>query len=275
MKAGIIDGKAIASQIKEELKEKIKALGRKPELVIIWVGKNPATSAYIRQKEKVAAELGINFEVIRYDSDVSLAQVKRKIIELNLDKAVDGFIVQTPLPEQISGREIAALINPQKDVDGANPVSPFSGATPKAIIELLQRSKIEISGKSAVIVGRSDLVGKPVASLLLENNATVTICHSKTPNLAQFSKTADILVVAIGKPKFITQEMVKKGAVVIDVGINRVSGKLVGDVDFENVAKVAGFITPVPGGVGPMTVAMLFSNLLQACLFRNLDTPSQ
>jgi len=275
MRAGIIDGKAIAEQIKEELKDKIRALGRKPKLVIIWVGENPVTAAYIRQKEKVAAELGINFEIIKYEDSVTLAQVKRKIIELNLNKAVDGFIIQTPLPPQLPEEEIFATINSAKDVDGANPASSFKGATPLGIIELLKRSGRQIAGKHAVVIGRSNLVGKPTAALLLQNNATVTICHSKTPNLAQFSKTADILVVAIGKPRFITEEMVKKGAVVIDVGINRVSGKLVGDVDFENVQKVASFLTPVPGGVGPMTVAMLFDNLVQACLFRNLDTPSQ
>ncbi len=272
MRAGIIDGKAIAFQIKEELKENIRALGREPKLVIIWVGDNPATAAYIRQKERVAAELGINFEVIRYDSDVSLAQIKRKIIELNSDKSVDGFIIQTPLPSQLPEEEIFAIINSAKDVDGVNPASYFKGATPLGIIELLKRSGRQIAGKHAVVIGRSNLVGKPTAALLLQNNATVTICHSKTPNLAQFSKTADILVVAIGKPRFITEEMVKKGAIVIDVGINKVSGKLVGDVDFENVQKVASFLTPVPGGVGPMTVAMLFSNLVQACLKKDLTS---
>ncbi len=271
MTAEIIDGKKIAEEVLSDIDDKVKLMKDKPGLALVLVGNNPASEIYVNSKEKKCKEIGIYCEKYNLEENTSEQELAELIIKLNNDKKIDGILVQLPLPKQINESVIEKIIA-EKDVDGFTETSLgklISGesniypATPKAIMKLIESTKINLEGKNAVVVGRSKIVGKPVALMLLEKNTTVTICHSKTKNLENYTKQADILVVAIGKPKLITKNMVKQGAVVIDVGINRVDGKIVGDVDFESVKEVASYITPVPGGVGPMTIAMLLDNLVK------------
>lgn len=272
----IIDGKQIAQEIKSEVKEAVEEIrkqGVAPGLAVVLVGENPASQVYVRQKEKACEEVGI----VSYKYELSEETTEEKLLsvvaELNADEKVHGILVQLPLPEQLDEKRVIEAISPAKDVDGFHPINmgrlltgepEFVPCTPQGVIELIERSGFEIRGQKAVIVGRSNIVGKPVAILLLMRHATITMCHTRTRDLAGETRQADILVVAAGRPGVITGEMVKEGVIVIDVGINRVKGKLVGDVDFETVSKKAKAITPVPGGVGPMTVAMLMKNTLKA-----------
>ena len=268
----IINGKKISGEIKDELKEKVDKLKVKPTLVVISVGDNPASKVYVGQKEKCAKYIGLNYEHKHYDriSDDELVKVIEK---LNKDSKVNGVIVQLPLPDGMDETKIVNTIIPEKDVDGLtylnaglllNNKTTMVSCTPKGIMELLRREKVDLVGANAVVIGRSILVGKPMMNLLINANATVTLCHSKTKDLAKVTKKADVLIVAIGKKHFITRDMVKRGAIVIDVGINRVDGKLYGDVDYDNVYPKVKKITPVPGGVGPMTVVMLMKNVIEA-----------
>ena len=288
--AQLIDGKAIAAQIRAEVRDDVIAwteTGRRPPyLAVILVGDDPASASYVRGKTKDAAEAGINSDTITYGTDLAEADLLAEIHRLNADDGVDGILVQLPLPAHIDEQKVIHAIDPAKDVDGFHPASigklvlgedGFQPATPAGIMQLLKRSGIPTSGRHAVIVGRSNIVGKPMANLLLQKgtDATVTICHSRTRDLADLTRSADILVAAIGRAGFITADMVKDGAAVIDVGINRVDDasrprgyRLVGDVDFAAVAEKAGWITPVPGGVGPMTRAMLLRNTLKAAQLR-------
>lgn len=273
MTAKIIDGKALAEQTRKEIKEKVKKLGKKPGLAVIIVGENPASQIYVKKKVEGCSEVGILSEKYELPADVPEKKLFELIEKLNRDEKINGILVQLPLPEHINEDSVINAINPEKDVDGFHPINVgrmligqnnFIPATPKGIIRLIESTGKEIEGKHAVVIGRSNIVGKPTAILLLQKNATVTICHSKTQNLKEITKQADIIVVAIGKPKFLKADMVKDNVVVIDVGVNRVNGKLFGDVDFEEVKKKASFITPVPGGVGPMTITMLLENTLKA-----------
>lgn len=273
MPAKIIDGRKIAEKIISELKSRIKGMKEKPGLALVLVGDNPASEIYVSSKEKTFKEVEGYCERHNIGKNTSEMDLLSLVTKLNNNPKIHGILVQLPLPKQIDEHLIINSILPHKDVDGFTPLNLgnlvsentiLAPATARACISLIESTGINIEGKNAVVVGRSRIVGKPVAMMLLEKGATVTICHSKTKNLAEHTKKADILVVAVGKPKLITKEMVKEGAVVIDVGINRVNGKIVGDVDFENVKEIAGFITPVPGGVGPMTIAMLMENTLKA-----------
>ena len=268
----IIDGKKVSGEIKDELKAKVGKLKIKPTLVVISVGDNPASKVYVGQKEKCANYIGINYQHMHYDS-ISDDELVKVIDKLNKDKKVNGVIVQLPLPNGMDETRIVNTIIPEKDVDGLtylnaglllNNKTSMVSCTPKGIMELLKREKVNLVGANAVVIGRSILVGKPMMNLLINANATVTLCHSKTKDLEKITKKADVLVVAIGKKHFITRDMVKRGAVVIDVGINRVDGKLYGDVDFDDVYSKVKKITPVPGGVGPMTVVMLMKNVIEA-----------
>ena len=275
--AQIIDGKKISQDIKDELKEKVTALkeaGMEPALAVIQVGNDPASSVYVRNKKKACEYIGIwslSYELPEETTEDALIELIEK---LNKDKTVNGILVQLPVPKHIDPDKIIRTISPEKDVDGFHPQNVgklvigeegFVSCTPAGVIQLLKRSGIEISRKNCVVVGRSNIVGKPMALLMLHENATVTIAHSKTKNLKELCQTADILIVAIGKPQFITADYVKEGAVVIDVGIHRdENNKLCGDVRYEEVAEKASAITPVPGGVGPMTIAMLMSNCVES-----------
>lgn len=270
----IIDGKKIARIIKEELREEIERKKLRPGLAVVLAGGNPASQIYVRHKKKACEFTGIrSFSHILPD-DTEEEELVKAIKKLNKDKKVHGILVQLPLPSHIDEKKILEAVAPEKDVDGFHPVNAgnlmagkntFVPCTPAGIIELLDRYSIDIAGKNAVVVGRSNIVGKPISMLLLKKNATVTICHSWTENLSEFTRKADILVAAAGKAKLITKDMVKNGGVVIDVGVNRLAGgKLSGDVDFENAKKIAKAITPVPGGVGPMTIAMLMKNCVKA-----------
>lgn len=269
----IINGKEISAKIKEELKKEIKNCFIKPGLSVIQVGNDEASNTYIKAKEKAASEVGINFNLYHFDEFCNEIEILNKIKELNSDEYVDGILLQLPLPDKFNEKKLINSINPNKDVDGLTDRSigrlvsgrrTLISCTPLGIIELLKEKNIQIEGKHVVIVGRSLLVGKPLISLFLNRNATVTVCHSKTNKLSEFTKTADILVVAIGKREYIKEDMIKEGSVVIDVGINRYNGSLYGDVAFDEVAKKASYITPVPGGVGPMTVTMLLKNTLKS-----------
>ncbi len=275
MSAQIIDGKAISAQIKDELKVKTAALlekGIKVTLAVILVGEDPASQVYVRNKKRACEYIGYNSLSYELPKDTSEEELLRLIDELNGREDVDGILVQMPLPGHINEKKVIDAISPDKDVDGFHPMNVgalcigeegFVSCTPAGVIQLLKRSGIEISGKECVVVGRSNIVGKPMSMLLLQENGTVTVCHSRTKDLNEVTKRADILVVAIGKPKFIDASYVKEGAVVIDVGIHRQDdGKLCGDVDYASVEPVASAITPVPGGVGPMTIAMLMYNCL-------------
>ena len=268
----IIDGKKISEEIKNELREKVLKMDKKPSLVVISVGDNPASSVYVRQKEKCANYIGINYQHLHFDS-ISDDELIKKIEQLNNDKDINGIIVQLPLPSGMDEVKIVNTIAPFKDVDGLtylnaglllNNKTSLVSCTPKGIMELLKRENVNLEGANAVIIGRSILVGKPMMNLLINANATVTLCHSKTKELEKITRKADILIVAIGKKEFIKKEMVKKNSIVIDVGINRVDNKLYGDVDYNDVYKKVKKITPVPGGVGPMTVVMLMKNVIEA-----------
>lgn len=273
----IIDGRSISNKIREELKVEIDNLkatkGITPGLAVIIVGDNPASRTYVNSKHKACEKIGVYSEVHNLDENVSEETLLSKIEQLNNDDKINGILVQLPLPKHINEKLVLEKIHPSKDVDGFHPISvgsmvvgndSFLPCTPHGIIKLLEYSNIEIEGKNAVVIGRSNIVGKPIAMLLLEKNATVTIAHSKTRNLKEVTKNADILIAAVGRPKFVTADMVKEGAVVIDVGINRIEEGLVGDVDYINVKDIAGHITPVPGGVGPMTITMLLYNTVKS-----------
>lgn len=280
--AKIIDGKQISLQIKDEVKAqtaKLKEEGIEVSLAVIQVGNDPASSVYVNNKKKACAYVGIKSLSYELDENISEDDLLDLINKLNNDDTVNGILVQLPLPKHINEDKIIKAISPKKDVDGFHPESVgrmcigqkgFLSCTPAGIIELLKRSDIDICGKECVIVGRSNIVGKPMALLMLRENATVTIAHSRTKNLQEVTKRADILIVAVGKPKFITGEYVKEGAAVIDVGIHRnENNKLCGDVDYDDVINKAGAITPVPGGVGPMTIAMLMHNCVESVLMDN------
>lgn len=275
----IIDGKMISSQIKDELRQKteeLKAKGIGIKLAVIQVGNDPASTVYVGNKKKACEYIGIESLAYELPEDTSEAELIELVEKLNHDVTVNGILVQLPLPKHISEDIIIQTISPLKDVDGFHPVSVgnlcigqpgFVSCTPAGIIQLLKRSGIDMVGKECVIIGRSNIVGKPMALLMLRENATVTITHSKTKDLKEVAKRADILIVAIGKPKMITSEYIKEGAVVIDVGIHRdENNKLCGDVDYESVAPLCSAITPVPGGVGPMTIAMLMNNCVEAII---------
>ena len=273
----IIDGKTISGQIKDELKEKAakkKETGVNITLAVIQVGEDPASSVYVRNKKKGCEYIGIGSESYELPEQTTQEDLLKLIDELNQKEEINGILVQLPLPSHIDEDTVIKAIDPKKDVDGFHPQSVgalcigqpgFVSCTPAGIIQLLKRSGITIAGKECVVLGRSNIVGKPMAILLLRENATVTIAHSRTQNLKEVTNRADILIVAIGKPKMITADYIKEGAVVIDVGINRdENGKLCGDVDFESAAPVCSAITPVPGGVGPMTIAMLLNNCMES-----------
>jgi methylenetetrahydrofolate dehydrogenase (NADP+)/methenyltetrahydrofolate cyclohydrolase len=280
--AVIIDGNKIAQEIRNEVREHALALKGKtgivPGLAVILVGEDQASLVYVSRKAKVCAEIGFLSREYKLPADTSETELLNIIRELNVDKAIHGILVQLPLPQHISTNKIIAAIDPQKDVDGFHPYNVgslvsgnplFIPCTPRGIMELISRTGIEIAGKEAVVVGRSNIVGKPMAFLLLAQHATVTICHSRTKDLPAVSRRADVLIAAVGKAQMIKANMVKDGVVVIDVGVNRLeNGKLAGDVAFNEVAAIASYITPVPGGVGPMTIAMLMKNTLEAA--RNL-----
>ena len=273
----LIDGKLISQEIKEEIRQEaaiLKQKGREVTLAVIQVGSDPASSVYVGNKKKACEYVGFRSLAYELAEDTTDVELLALVEELNRRNDVDGILVQLPLPKHLDEDKVIATIVPEKDVDGFHAVNTgnlwvgkecFVSCTPAGIIELLKRSDIPIEGKECVIVGRSNIVGKPMAGLMLKENATVTVCHSRTQNLKEVTKRADILIVAIGKPQFITREFVKPGATVIDVGIHRMEGKkLCGDVAFAEVEPVAGAITPVPGGVGPMTIAMLMKNCLEA-----------
>jgi len=272
----ILDGKKVASEARERIAvivKEIKESGKvSPGLAVVLVGDNPASKVYVGQKEKACKEVGFESFLYRLPEETTQQELLELVAKLNEDPKVHGILVQLPLPKHLNETEVIEAIRPEKDVDGFHPMNlgklvaglPCAvPCTPKGIMYLLEYYGIEIEGKNAVVVGRSNIVGKPVTHLLLQKNATVTICHSRTKNLEAITQEADILVVAAGKPHFITQHMVKKGAVVVDVGINRLESGLVGDVDFDGVRMKASWITPVPGGVGPMTIAMLLQNTLE------------
>ena len=272
----IIDGKAIASRLRTELKERIAQLNTVPGLAVVIVGGDPASQIYVRNKIKACAELGIRSYSYELAETTSQSEMEDLLDKLAKDKDVDGILLQLPLPKHLNAESASAHIPFEKDVDGFSAQNlglllqnkeEVAACTPLGVMKLLDAEGIDLTGKHAVILGRSETVGKPMAMLLLNANATVTVCHSKTKNLKELCSQADILISAVGKANFVTAEMVKDGAVVIDVGINRVDGKLVGDVDFESVESKASFITPVPGGVGPMTIAMLMENTC-ACAYR-------
>jgi methylenetetrahydrofolate dehydrogenase (NADP+)/methenyltetrahydrofolate cyclohydrolase len=284
----VISGAAIAASIRAEVARQVTALrarGVRPGLAVILVGDDPASHVYVRMKGRACEEAGMHSVTMRLDASTSQEELLAQIDVLNADPLIHGILVQMPVPKQIEADAVVRRIRPEKDVDGFHPINVgkvfigerdgFSPATPAGVLQLLLRSSVDPAGKHCVILGRSNIVGKPMASLLVQNapggNATVTVCHSRTPDLAAHAKRADILIVAIGRPRMVTADMVKPGAVVIDVGVNRVDDPttkkgyaLVGDVDFAGVSKVASKITPVPGGVGPMTIAMLLSNTLRA-----------
>lgn len=275
--AEILDGKAVSHKIKENLKievDELKKNGIFPKLAVIMVGDDPSSKIYVRNKSIACGEVGIEYEEYLLNDNTTMNELLELINKLNQDDSVNGILLQSPIPRGLDINEAFKTIDPKKDVDGFNPCNvgklclgqdSLVSCTPYGIIKLLEEYGIEIEGKDAVVVGRSNIVGKPMMQCLLNKNATVTICHSKTIKLERATKKADILVVAVGKPKFITKDMVKEGAIVIDVGINRgEDGKLCGDVDYDEVSKIASYITPVPGGVGPMTIAMLMNNIVKA-----------
>lgn len=275
--ATIMDGKALSLKLKEQMKQRIEQLkqqGINPKLVVVLVGDNSASQVYVRNKHKSCGEVGIESEVITMPEQTTQQELLEVVERLNQDETVDGILVQLPLPKQIDEKTVLRSILPEKDVDGFHPVNVgllsigdecFAPATPSGIIAMFQEYGIDIAGKNCVIIGRSNIVGKPMAALLLKNHATVTICHSKTEDLASYTRRADMVIVATGHRHTLTADMVKEGAVVVDVGMNRnEQGKLCGDVDYEEVKEKASFITPVPGGVGPMTITELLENTIQA-----------
>ena len=279
----IIDGKEVAKKTRGKLKnevEELKEHGIIPKLTVIMVGDNPASKVYVRNKSKACNEVGVEYEEFFLDSSISQKELLDLIKKLNDDKTVNGILLQSPLPQHLDINEAFRTIDYRKDVDGFHPMNvgklvlgqdTFVSCTPYGIMRLFEEYNIDLCGKNVVILGRSNIVGKPLVQCCLNNNATVTICHSKTKDIKEVTKNADVLVVAIGKPHFLEADMVKNGAIIIDVGINRLdTGKIVGDVDFENVSKKASYITPVPGGVGPMTIAMLLNNVIKATRQQNM-----
>ncbi|MBO1004300.1 bifunctional methylenetetrahydrofolate dehydrogenase/methenyltetrahydrofolate cyclohydrolase FolD [Pseudogracilibacillus auburnensis] len=277
MVAEIINGKDLAKQLREEMKEEVKQLtkqGITAHLSVILIGDDPASHSYVNGKEKASTEVGISSEIIRMDTTISEEQLVTKINELNNDDSVHGILVQLPIPDHINEQRVIESIDPKKDVDGFHPINigrmmvgqdAFLPCTPYGIMTMLQSKKIQVEGKHVVVIGRSNIVGKPMGQLLLNNNATVTYCHSRTKDLKSYTKQADILIVAIGKEHVIDASFIKDDAVVIDVGVNRTAeGRLTGDVDFDHVKEKASFITPVPKGVGPMTITMLLKNTIKA-----------
>lgn len=273
----LINGKELAKKIRGELKIEVDELRKKgiiPKLAVIMVGNDKASEVYVRNKSKACNEIGIEFEEFLLDSNIKQEELINLINDLNARKNIHGILLQSPIPEHLNIREAFNTIDYAKDVDGFNPINVgklsigedcFISCTPHGVVKMLEEYNIPVEGKRAVIIGRSNIVGKPLIQCMLNKNATVTVCHSKTKNIEEITREADILIAALGKPKFVKADMVKENAVVIDVGINRnEEGKLVGDVDFENVSKKASYITPVPGGVGPMTIAMLMSNVVKA-----------
>ncbi len=282
--AEILDGKAVSKKIKENLKKEVENLKQKgifPKLAVIMVGDNSSSKIYVRNKSIACKEVGIEYEEYLLDEKIKMDELLDLINKLNQDDSIDGILLQSPIPKGLDINVAFKTIDPKKDVDGFNPCNvgklclgqdSFISCTPYGIIKLLEEYDIKIEGKDAVVVGRSNIVGKPMMQCLLNRNATVTICHSKTIKLERVTKKADILVVAVGKPKFINKDMVKEGAIVIDVGINRgEDGKICGDVDYDEVSQIASYITPVPGGVGPMTVAMLMNNIVRAAKMKEKD----
>lgn len=270
----IINGRDMSAKILEELRSEIATSAIKSKLAVVLVGEDPASMTYVSSKEKRAKEIGLQSEIIRLKGEATQSELIGVINKLNKDKTVNGILVQLPLPKQIQESAIISVIEPKKDVDGLHPMNMgklflgqeplFYPCTPAGIMKMINSTKVELKGKSAVVVGRSNIVGKPIAMLLMKEHCTITICHSRTVDLPSITQRADILVAAIGKAEFIKANMVKKGAIVIDVGMNRTDKGLAGDVDFENVKNVAGYISPVPGGVGLMTVAMLMKNCVRA-----------
>lgn len=280
----ILDGKQLSQELKDEMRQEVDALakeyGRRPCLMVVIVGNNPASQSYVRGKIKATEYVGFDGSLVSLPEDVTEDALIAEIERLNQDEQVDGILVQLPLPKHISEDRVIAAISPEKDVDGFHATNVarlwlnqpcIVPCTPKGVIVMLDRAGIEITGKNAVVVGRSNIVGKPVAKLLLDRNATVTIAHSRTKNLKEVCRQADILVAAVGRPQMLTADYIKPGAAVIDVGINRLEdGRLVGDVDFEGAKAIAGAITPVPGGVGPMTITMLMRNTIE-CFLRRMN----
>ena len=280
----ILDGKQLSQELKDEMRQEVDALaqkyGRRPCLMVVIVGNNPASQSYVRGKIKATEYVGFDGSLVSLPEDVTEDALIAEIERLNQNEMVDGILVQLPLPKHISEDRVIASISPEKDVDGFHATNVarlwlnqpcIVPCTPKGVIVMLDRAGIEISGKNAVVVGRSNIVGKPVAKLLLDRNATVTIAHSRTKNLKEVCRQADILVAAVGRPQMLTADYIKPGAAVIDVGINRLEdGRLVGDVDFEGATAIAGAITPVPGGVGPMTITMLMRNTIE-CFLRRMN----
>jgi methylenetetrahydrofolate dehydrogenase (NADP+)/methenyltetrahydrofolate cyclohydrolase len=277
MAAQILNGTIIAAKLTERVRENVKAYesrhGIKPGLTVIIVGEDPASNVYVKRKHRACEEVGIYSTVVRMSKTASEDELLKTIDSLNADNTIHGILVQLPLPNHINSEKVLERVRPDKDVDGFHPVNVGNlsigkenlvPCTPYGVIKMLEISGLSVEGKRAVVIGRSNIVGKPMAMLLLTRNSTVTVCHSRTKDLASVAREGDILVAAIGKPGFVTKDMVKPGAIVIDVGINRVGDKLAGDVKYDEVSQVAGYITPVPGGVGPLTIAMLMHNALRA-----------
>ena len=278
----LIDGKKLASEIRADLKNKcdeLKQKGINPKFAVIMVGNNKASQVYVRNKSKAAEQVGIEFEEYLLDENINQDELIEQIKRLNEDETIHGILLQSPIPNHLDINEAFRTIAPEKDVDGFNPLNigklclnqdTFVSCTPFGIMKMFEAYGIELEGKDVTIIGRSNIVGKPLIQCCLNKNATVTVCHSKTKNLKTHTQNADIIIVAIGKSKFLRADMIKKGAVVIDVGINRDSeGKITGDADFDNIISKASFITPVPGGVGPMTIAMLMNNIIKAATIQN------
>ena len=278
----IIDGKELAKKTRQNLKiecDELKSKGITPKLAVIMVGDNPASKVYVKNKSKACKEVGVEYEEYLLDSNITQKELIDLIKKLNNDKNINGILLQSPIPKHLDINEAFRTIDYHKDVDGFHPMNvgkltlgqdTFVSCTPYGVMRMFEEYNIDLCGKNVVILGRSNIVGKPLTQCCLNKNATITVCHSKTQNTKKLTKEADIVISAIGKPKFITEDMIKEGAIVIDVGINRdENGKIVGDVDFENVKQKASYITPVPGGVGPMTVAMLINNVIKAAKNQN------
>lgn len=276
MSAQILDGKAMSATLREEIAQRVAALKEKgvtPGLAVILVGDDPASQIYVKNKGIGCQQTGMHSETVRMPEETTQEALEKEIERLNADPSIHGILVQLPLPKHLDEAAALAAIRPEKDVDGfhienagrlLNGLPGVVACTPKGALEMIRRTGVDLNGREAVVVGRSNIVGKPMALLLLQENCTVTMCHSRTADLAAHTRRADVLIAAVGKPKFITADMIKPGAIVIDVGINRVDGKVVGDVDYEAAKEVAGWITPVPGGVGRMTITMLLLNTLEA-----------
>lgn len=280
--AVIIDGKMLAKKIRQELKIECEELiknGIRPKLAVIMVGDNPASKVYVRNKSRACEEIGIEYEEYLLEENIKQENLIELIEKLNKDENINGILLQSPIPDHLNINEAFKTITYRKDVDGFTPSSvgklcigedTFISCTPYGVMKMFDEYNIDLTGKNVVILGRSNIVGKPLIQCCLAKNATVTVCHSKTKNIEEHTKKADVLIAAIGKAKFVTKDMVKKGVIIIDIGINRnEEGKLVGDVDFENIEPIASYITPVPGGVGPMTIAMLMNNVIKAAKEQN------